>query len=295
MLSLCSNATVGPAHILAFDTRSNSTPEFCKSVNENHLTIRQSTPTSGGMRPGDREAWLLRYGLPSVPSKDIVIMLDTSDIVIQCSYSEIVQKFQNLVRSFDNEILIGGEATIWPRHFPKKGYPSSHKSRFINIGTIIGRAEVYMRMLTCMKTMFGTLPSMCPVGTHPDGTYIMRKSTYKYESDQSCYHMYFVNQHTGRLPHMCPKFVIDHTAEIIVALPKVSEHLRFYKNGIHYSGKKTCLLHAAGSSKIVLPTLFAWKEKLRGHNVTIENILKNTRTYSKTIALKFYRSRLGFD
>lgn len=242
------------------------------------------------MRAGDREEWLLRHALPSVDPRAIVLMLDTSDLVMQCSYLEMLKRFGRLVQDPTRELLIGGEEKIWPRHFPKQEYPRAQRSRYVNIGTVMGRVDVYSRMLACMEGMFRTLPSACPIGTRNDGSYIMRNSSYRGESDQSCYHMYFVNQNTGRLPRNCPKLVVDHTANLIVALPKVSARLRFRNDGIFYSGRRSCLLHAAGSSKIVLPTLLTWVERQRGSNVTFEDVLKRTPVYSREKATEFFRS-----
>ena len=99
-----------------------------------------------------------------------------------------------------------------------------------------------------------------------NGSYYMRSG--KRESDQSCYHMYILNQNTTRLPLECPKIVIDYYSKLVVTLPKISHRLSFQNNGIYYNKERTCILHAAGSSKTVLPTLLTWMEYIRGKNVS---------------------------
>ena len=73
-----------------------------------------------------------------------------------------------------------------------------------------------------------------------------------------------------------------------VALPKESGRLSFDRDGVRHAGQRSCVLHAAGSSKIVLQALFAWRERMRG-NRTFGDILATTRVYSPTKALGFYR------
>lgn len=101
--------------------------------------------------------------------------------------------------------------------------------------------------------------------------------------------MYFVNQNAGRLPRACPTFVVYRSSALFVALPKESARLSFDRDGVRHAGQRSCVLHAAGSSKIVLPTLFAWRERMRGGNHTFGDILATTRVYSPTKALGFYR------
>ena len=87
--------------------------------------------------------------------------------------------------------------------------------------------------------------------------------------EQSCYHHYLYEQHSGRLPDHCPKLVLDYTADLALNLVKATPALvlswrRGERPRINDSvlpslrGVRPCVLHANSAAKSLMPVLQAF-------------------------------------
>ncbi|EOD36512.1 hypothetical protein EMIHUDRAFT_313414 [Emiliania huxleyi CCMP1516] len=163
---------VGGLRVLAYENRENAS--FHRMVSETAaatglpVTIGAIAPASRrNLMSGDRERWL-RGVLPTVRER-LVLNVDATDALLLCTAEELSRKYDALAGS-SSDLVVGGEVRAWPRYFRYEGvsiyrnmrsanataYPARPDGmngvlpRYVNIGTILGPARSYAKMLECM-------------------------------------------------------------------------------------------------------------------------------------------------
>ena len=104
--------------------------------------------------------------------------------------------------------------------------------------------------------------------------------------EQACWHMYLMEQMDGKLPQWCPRLVLDFNADVVAHLAKLSTALKWGTDGRvteGHTGTRTCILHAPGPSKYVLPSLAWWFDgRFRMNRTAAEVEAEFRRDYAPT-------------
>lgn len=109
------------------------------------LTVRYNLPW-GGL--STKPKWLYRAIKDGYIKEDIMIFVDSFDLIFARSIDEMVERYQ----SFDTDIVCSSELNCFPDdlkvEFDKVHTPTEYK--YLNSGCIVGRTEA---ILTCLEEM----------------------------------------------------------------------------------------------------------------------------------------------
>ena len=263
-------------------------------------------------RPGDREAWLMRT--LSKSSARLVLLLDAFDTVLTCNTAELVEIWRTLAGP--GRILISTERQLWPEEHTYRGerlggtkgaYPLperasslrdhsvgasdlgvSQMSRYINIGALLGSPLSIHGLFKCMQERYASFPHQCPIVDLPNGSY-QYVSTAPFKTrrigvvqghwgwEQSCFHMYLMEQVHGALPSSCPDLVLDYSTELMLNLNKLANQVRWPWGDAQpmrspFTGSASCVLHANGAAKFILPLLHFWWDHIHAPDRSSRNL-----------------------
>jgi hypothetical protein len=277
----------GQLTLLAYDNRvdeegrwpsSHSAPMIQRSADAKNISIRFGTLKQRGksLSNGFSQTERIQWHLETLPKMDgTVFLLDSTDTLLQCGEDELRRKASRLLQH-ENQVLLSGEFTIWPRGLEWYGnsliakYPTGGMLRFANTGALLGTPTAIAKVLTCMQERYG-FPEKCPHSIDVNGTYHWLNSTTRWHRgfvgdhwgwEQACWHFYLTEQSRRRgWMASCPELVLDYKAEVILHLNKLATDLQFGVNGrirVGATKQRSCILHAPGPSKYAVPSLAWW-------------------------------------
>jgi len=265
------------------------------SVRVGSLASRQGQPYRGYQ---DRTPWLHRE-LSNTDASQVVMHVDARDTLCLCNRDELRSKYTALAQG-RNTVVVAAEPFLWPdegsAHAAYRGKSllsaygtisnssaasATSKMTYINTGLLAARPRALMHFFECVRRIFPQFPDACPREIAPRTGAIVTSysehARYNFTKnwwhgplqmkgwwgwDQACFHMYHMEQVSGRLPGWCPSLVLDTQAELMLSMGKQARQLQWHNEKLRVQYKPTgawpCFMHAGGPYKHLLSKLKRW-------------------------------------
>ena len=205
--------------------------------------------------------------------------MDARDTLCLCNRDELRSKYTALAQG-RNTVVVAAEPFLWPdegsAHAAYRGKSllsaygtistsstasATSKMTYINTGLLAARPRALMHFFECVRRIFPQFPDACPREIAPRTGAIVTSysehARYNFTKnwwgwDQACFHMYHMEQVSGRLPGWCPSLVLDTQAQLMLSMGKQARQLQWHNEKLRVqrcavqADRCLALFHACG-------------------------------------------------